>query len=321
MFFNKKKDETTDIDLIQDTLKDEISLKDKLSVSRDELEAVFDTNNTEYSQYQEENEEQCQNQEEEQYKDHSIDIAFVTEVIDQICEMLYKNEYNVAPIRLSRNEYFYDKYLEKEEEIREQWKREIESFNIAELLTVIRSRYAGRVPNELSGYGEIIKDEMCSYAEHELRKRARINQNRKSLYHVFGELICKSFDHNNMFPQKNSYQLDNATLVSWIRERYAYLYANLEQEDFKTECQSGLDMIDLDEKLEKKLKANYTSLEKRSKNHIPRKSKELEEQMFRYLDEILNIRPEWPDVRSSEEKEKDINKKYKENYKPQESVW
>ena len=184
-------------------------------------------------------------------------------------------------------ENFYSRYLAQIRCLRLQWQAEIEELSITELFEIIKNRYLEHTPHELSPYGDYIKNEICKYAEAELRKRAKRNESKKTYYHVFGELICKSFNQNNAFPIINHWK--NTELVDWIRERYAYLYANLVQDDFKTECRSALDMIDMAGTLDAKLKRSYPSLEKKSKNHTPQKTIQLEGKMISLLAEILDI--------------------------------
>ena len=162
------------------------------------------------------------------------------------------------------------------------------------------------------------------YAEAELRKRAKRNEGKKTCYHILGELLCRSFNRNNDFPGSRWGECDN--LVEWIRERYVYLYANLSENDFKTEFQAALDMIDIDCKLAEKLKSRYISLDKQEKNHVTLKTIKLEDQLLNYLEQIVfsdysyssassfqywssSLLPLKPTT--AEEKEKQINEKYK----------
>jgi len=224
--------------------------------------------------------------------------------------------------------YFYKKYLEKIKKLREEWQEEIKQLKTSELFEILKKRYEDSTPRELYLYGDSIKNEICSFAEEELKKRANANQSKKTYYHVFGELVCKSFNHNNVFPQER--YRNNPDLVTWIRERYAYLYANLSEDDFKTECQSGLDMIDLDKKLDAKLKANYSSLVKKSEKHTTTKSIELEKKMLMYLNEILGVNQSYSYDpfsiyskcdSSPEEQENKINQTYREQYKFVKDEW
>ena len=219
--------------------------------------------------------------------------------------------------------YFYDIYLEEALLLKRKWQMKLKSLSISELFDIVRNRYASSPPLDLASHGDMIKNDICFYAEKELRERAKKLENKKTCYHILGELLCRSFNANNDFNGNRWGECDD--LVEWIRERYVYLYANLAETDFKTECQSALDMIDLDGKLEDKLKTRYVSLEKKQKSHTTQKNIKLEGQMLSFLKDIVFSECSYsgasqttyyprntpPDADVAEKSKEIINKKYK----------
>lgn len=207
---------------------------------------------------------------------------------------------------------FYRNYYDKQVVLLEEIREELSELSIDDLFGIIKERKY-LYYTDLTG----IKDTICMLAEEEIRERASISQRRKTPYHILGELICKSFNHNNVFPQEDGYG-DVRDIVAWIRERYVYLYANLIEEDFKTEYKSAFDMIDLDATLKDKLERSYTSLKKTANiaKHSKTKNKPIEKEMLELLGMIFGMYCSdynWSTM-TGKEKIDAINQEYKKKH-------